>query len=313
MRRVVVDNLKAAITHATLYDPVVQRAYRECAEHYGFLISPCRPRTPEHKGKVESGVHYVARNLLAGRDFADLTDANQRGWRWCRETAGQRVHGTTREAPLARFEAHEREALLPLPPTPYALTTWKRAKLHRDNHVIFDHAFYSAPRRFIGAQLWVRGAETTVTLFHEHAIVAVHPRAAGPGERRTIADHLPPTKVEGLLTTPALCLRRALDIGPATATLIGRVLGDRPLDRQRTAVAVLRLAHKYAPRRLEAACARALRFDDLGYATIKRILVEGLDQQPVPLPTPPTGPTATPQFARAWTDFFGEEGGAHVA
>ena len=48
VRRVVVDNLKAAITHATLYDPVVQRAYRECAEHYGFLISPCRPRMPEH-------------------------------------------------------------------------------------------------------------------------------------------------------------------------------------------------------------------------------------------------------------------------
>lgn len=66
VRRVVVDNLKAAITHATQYDPVVQRAYRECAEHYGFLISPCRPRTPEHKGKVESGVHYVARNSSRG-------------------------------------------------------------------------------------------------------------------------------------------------------------------------------------------------------------------------------------------------------
>jgi transposase len=32
-RRVVVDNLKAAIVRAVLYDPVVQRAYRECAEH----------------------------------------------------------------------------------------------------------------------------------------------------------------------------------------------------------------------------------------------------------------------------------------
>ena len=78
-------------------------------------------------------------------------------------------------------------------------------------------------------------------------------------------------------------------------------------------MAVLRRAHTFAPRRLEAACARALRFDDLGYATIKRILVEGLDQQPVPRTTPPIGPTSTPQFARAWTDFFGEEGGAHVA
>jgi transposase len=52
-RRIVTDNLKAAIVRAALYDPVVQRAYRECAEHYNFLISPCRPGTPQHKGKVE--------------------------------------------------------------------------------------------------------------------------------------------------------------------------------------------------------------------------------------------------------------------
>jgi transposase len=62
-RRVVLDNLRAAIVHAALHDPEVQRSYREFAEHYGFLIAPCRPRTPEHKGKVEQGgVHYVKRN-----------------------------------------------------------------------------------------------------------------------------------------------------------------------------------------------------------------------------------------------------------
>ena len=37
--RIVLDNLKAAIVNAVLYDPVAQRNYRECAEHYGFLIS----------------------------------------------------------------------------------------------------------------------------------------------------------------------------------------------------------------------------------------------------------------------------------
>jgi transposase len=48
-RRIVLDNLKAAITKACWDDPQVQQTYRECAEHYGFLIAPCRPRTPEHK------------------------------------------------------------------------------------------------------------------------------------------------------------------------------------------------------------------------------------------------------------------------
>ena len=207
VRRVVIDNLKAAITHALVYDPIVQRAYRECAEHYGFLISPCRPRTPEHKGKVEQGgVHYVLRNFVAGREFADLSDANQRVRTWCRETAGQRIHGTTKEQPWVRFTTVEQMLLLPLPPTPYAVARWKQAKLHRDCHVIFDGAFYSAPHRLIGQTLWVRAAETSVTVFQGYEIVAVHPRAAQPGQRFTVTDHLPPTKVEGLLTTPALCL-----------------------------------------------------------------------------------------------------------
>ena len=48
--RLVIDNLKAAIIRACWDDPEAQYSYRECAEHYGFLISPCRPRTPEHKG-----------------------------------------------------------------------------------------------------------------------------------------------------------------------------------------------------------------------------------------------------------------------
>ena len=63
--RVVIDNLKAAIVRACWDDPQVQQSYRECAEHYGFLIAPCRPATPRHKGKVEKGgVHYVKRNFL---------------------------------------------------------------------------------------------------------------------------------------------------------------------------------------------------------------------------------------------------------
>ena len=72
VKRVVLDNLKAGIVKAVVHDQEAQRSYRELAEHYGFLISPCRPHTPHHKGKVESGVRYVKRNALAGRKFKDI-------------------------------------------------------------------------------------------------------------------------------------------------------------------------------------------------------------------------------------------------
>jgi transposase len=304
--RLVIDNLKAAIVRAVLHDPVVQRAYRECAEHYGFLIAPCRPATPQHKGKVEQGgVHYVKRNFLAGRPLRDQVEANAKVLAWCRDTAGRRIHGTTKEPPLERFTRVEQAALQPLPPAPYALTIWKQAKLHPDCHVVFAGSFYSAPHRLIGRTLWVRAAETTVTLFHDHEAVASHARALRPGERHTHPDHLPPDKVVALMATPAWCLRRAREIGGSTTELIGRLLGERPLDRLRSAQAILRLAHKYGPRRLDAACARALAFEQSGYGVIKRILQQGLDATPVTptlaLPEPPA------QFARPWTDFFARE------
>ena len=305
-RRLVVDNLKAAVVRAAFHEPVVQRAYRECAEHYGFLIAPCRPATPQHKGKVEQGgVHYLKRNFLAGRTLRDRTEANTLVLTWCRATAGQRIHGTTKERPLERFTQVEQATLQPLPAAPYALAIWKRAKLHPDCHVVFQGAFYSAPHRLIGHTLWVRAAETSVVLYHEHAAIASHPRARRPGERLTHPDHLPPAKVVALMATPAWCLRRAAELGPHTSNLISRLLGERPLDRLRSALGILRLAHKYAPRRVEAACARALAFEQCGYGVIKRILEQGLDAV---APAPAVrGPEPPAQFARPWTDFFVRE------
>jgi len=68
-KKVVPDNLKAAIIKACWDEPQAQYSYRECAQHYGFRIAPCRPKTPGHKGKVEQGgVHYVKRNFLGGRE-----------------------------------------------------------------------------------------------------------------------------------------------------------------------------------------------------------------------------------------------------
>src|SRR6516165_3637842 len=101
--RVIIDNPKCAITRACARDPLVQRAYAECAEGYGFKIDPCPPADPAKKGVVEAGVKYVKRNFLPTRTFRDLTDLNEQARRWVMQEAGLRIHGTTREQPLDRF------------------------------------------------------------------------------------------------------------------------------------------------------------------------------------------------------------------
>jgi transposase len=303
-QRVVIDNLKAGITKACWDDPQVQLAYRECAEHYGFLIAPCRPRTPEHKGKVEQGgVHYVKRNFLGGRTPTTLSQANADVLEWCLTTAGQRMHGTTKTQPLARFEQIEQARLQPLPPVPYDLAIWKLATLHRDCYVVFAHAFYSAPFRLIGQQLRVRGGSTEVRIYTEDfQLVATHPRAQQAGERVTHPHHLPPQKLAGLLFAEENCRAAATDIGPATRQVVEALLGAGVIDRRRTTLRLLRLRERYGDERLERACRRALRFDAATYGTIKRILQQELDQEELP-PAAPPAPART--FVRSAGELLG--------
>jgi transposase len=321
-RTIVLDNLKAAILHASVHEPVAQRSYRECAEHYGFRIDPNPPRTPRLKGKVEQGgVHYVKRNFLAGREGTERIDElNQKLRTWILATAGERLHGTTREQPRARFQDTERSVLLPLPAVPYDPASWARLRLYRDCHLTFEHAYYSAPFRLVGQELWVRGGARTVDIYGgDHQLIATHDRAA-PGERRTVLAHLPPEKVPGLVLTRENCQQQAEAIGPATATVVSELLEHRPEDRLRSAGRLVRLGEKVGKERLERACARAHAFGGDDYPTVKRILAANLEENPPPLgeaaveevAAPAVPPTFT--FARSADEYaVGFLGGSELA
>lgn len=301
--RVVIDNLKAGITQACWDDPQVQATYRECAAHYGFRIAPCRPWTPEHKGKVESGVHYVQRNFFGGREPSTLPAANAAVLVWCRTTAGERCHGTTHEAPRTRFEQVEAARLRPLPPTAYEYGVWKLALVHRDCYVTFENAYYSVPFRLVGQQVRVRGGATEVRLYtKDYELVATHTRATQPGARQTHLDHLPPHKVPGLTLTREHAQAQATALGPHTAAVVAALLADPVLERLPLAGRLLRLAERYDPARLEAACGRALDFGDPSYRTVAQILAAGLEGAPAP-PPPPAPPAAT--FRRTATELLG--------
>lgn len=274
--RVIIDNAKCAIVRACLHEPSVQRAYAECAEGYGFRIAPCPPRDPQKKGIVEAGVKYVKRHFVPLRTFRGLADANRQLRRWVLEEAGERCHGTTRQKPLVRFAA-ERDLLIALPEVAPELATWAQVKVHRDAHVQFDKALYSAPFARIGERLWLKATPQSVTLYADHALVATHVRQR-PGGRSTIRDHLPPQAAAFLMRDPQWCLTQALEIGPACHGVIEALFADRVLDNLRAAQGLLRLADKYTVARLEAACARALSYGEPRYRTVKTILAKDLDQ-----------------------------------
>lgn len=277
--RVIIDNAKCAITRACTRDPEVQRAYAECAEGYGFKIDACPPRDPQKKGRVESGVKYIKRNFLPLREFRDLADANRQLHDWILGEAGNRIHGSTHEKPLSRFTT-EKPLLQPLPAQPPEAATWAKVKVHRDAHVQFEKCLYSAPFRLLGQTLWLKATAVTVRIYRDHELIAVHPKLTRPGTRSTADDHMPPEALAWKMRDPKWCLTQAEQVGTACHQLIRRLFSDRVLDNLRAAQGIVGLKKKYGAVRLEAACQRALAYDNPRYRTVKTILEKGLDQHP---------------------------------
>ncbi len=307
-RTVVIDNLKSAVLKASLHDPVVGEAYRHLARHYGFVISICRPRTPRHKGKVENGVHYVKRNFLAGRQFADLQSMNDSVREWAMETAGTRTHGTTKQQPLERFE-HELGALKPLPADAWEPLTACEAKVHRDCHVVVHGAYYSVGAEHIGKKVQIHIGPRLVEIYDYDGInlLATHPVAV-PGERRTRMEHYPSGKRAWMENPPERCLERASSIGPNCRQVAEALLGDKEVDRLRSAQSLLRLAEKHGAARLENACRRAVHFQTPDLRRIRAILDSGADHQALDVGAPaPAAPAANYRFCRTASEFFPKE------
>jgi hypothetical protein len=280
--KVIIDNAKCAIIRACYRDPEVQRSYGEFAKGYGFLISPCPPKDPKKKGRVESGVKYVKNNFVPLRKFRTLADANEQLTRWVLQTAGNRKHGTTFQKPLTMFAQTEKHFLKSLPDVPVEIATWTQVKVHGNCHVQFEKAFYSAPFRLVRQKLWLRATDTTVRLYSKLKLVAVHPRLHRPGQRSTVDEHMPPEALAYKMQDPQWCLKQAEKIGPGCHRLIRSLFSHKVLDNLRAAQGVISLGKKYGLARLEAACIRALHYDNVKYRTVKSILHQGLDQLPLP-------------------------------
>jgi len=305
--RVVLDNLKAGVVKALIIDPILGEAYRELAQHYHFLISPNRPATPRHKGKVENGVNYVKNNFFAGQEFVDIESANRRLKVWIMEIAGVREHGTTHQAPLKLFREVEQSVLQTLPGESFSLQEIRLAKVHSDCHIVVDGSFYSASYSLVGSQVEVHIHEHTLEIYANQVLVRTHVRATHKGQWQTQMEDYPPYKAQYLLKTPQYCRQLADRIGPNTRKVTDLLLADRPLDRLRSVQAILRLAESVGESRLEAACARAVHFGDVHYRRIKDILNAALDRDLLPDQAMPAPKVHEFVFSRSPLEFFRQD------
>ncbi len=278
-RRIVIDNLKACIDLADRFTPRLNRTFLEYAAFRGFLADPARPCHPKDKPLVENHVRYVRERFFKGETFLNLEDVARRALIWSRQVAGTRIHGTTRQAPWNVFEAEEKSALLPLNPERFDPPRWAVCKVHPDHHIRLEHALYSLPTRFVGKSVDVRADRSLVRIYSGAELIKTHPRQAR-GARSTDYNDYPTENAPYAMRYPDYYRKLAFQIGSSTGTFVTRLLeGEFPWSRLRQAQKLLTLAERYGDARLEAACARALRFDLVDVYRLERILQQALEQQ----------------------------------
>lgn len=193
-RILVPDNLKTGVIKNTKNETVLNRSYREMAEHYGTAVIPARPRTPKDKAFVEGSVGVVSTWIIAAlrnRQFSSLAELN--------EAVSERLyefnHKPFQKKEGSRAAAFEEEKpfLLPLPAVPFELAMWKVATVQYSYHISVDKHNYSVPYEYIKQKVDVRLTSHTVEVFFEGNRIASHPRLYGrPNQYSTLETHMPP-------------------------------------------------------------------------------------------------------------------------
>ena len=187
-QELLLDNARALVTEHNVQTREVKfndRFHAFC-RYWGVTPRACAPYRARTKGKDERGVGYVKRNAIAGHGFDSLEALHAHVARWMREIADTRVHGTTGEPPVVRFE-REAAALKPLPAkAPFLQVRELNRRVHTDACIELDTNRYSVPWKLIGESVTVIVAERQVRVLYAGQEVACH--AQSPLRRATVID-----------------------------------------------------------------------------------------------------------------------------
>jgi transposase len=270
--RLIIDNLKAAVSRADWFDPEINPKVAEFCRHYGTVILPTKPAMPRHKGKVEAGVKYVQNNALKGRTFQSLAEQNCFLTDWEKNVADTRIHGTTKQQVGRVFTEVEKPKLLPLPGSLFPIFEEARRCVHPDGHIELARAYYSVPPEYTGHQVWVRWESRLVRVFNTRMeMIAVHARHQ-PGQFATDPAHIHAHKRSLVERGAEWLLDRARLIGWDTGTWAEQMYAQRGPQGLRVLQGLLGLAEKYPCAQLERATRLAAQHGAWRLRDLKRLM-----------------------------------------
>jgi Transposase and inactivated derivatives len=288
-KKIVCDNLKAAVIKAYFEDPQVNLSYYKLAQYYNFLISPNLPATPEHKGGVEKDMDYVKRNFipifkenqkLKGRKIPYYNDACEELKVWNEEVDYKHQIKYVDKTPMELFEI-EKEQLNPLRFVRWDILKWYDVKVGVDWKIQVNKAFYSVPYQYVGKRVRACQNSKTVTVYFNYKVIAKHQNAKKDWERVENTAHGPKNYMSYLKTNSKNIKNWAKSLGNNIYNFCKLLLERTGVDGIRPAKALCSLSKKYGNQRLENACKRALYFKMKSFKEIKNILDKQLEELPL--------------------------------
>jgi len=285
---IVPDNLKAAVIKADRYEPTLNEALSDLANHYGTTIYPTRSRKPRDKSWVENIVRTVYSRVFAplrNETFHSLGELNRAVWQALEKHNNTNFQGEDFNR-RQRFEQQEQQHLSPLPVERYELKQYRNQKVRKNCHIYLreDKHYYSVPYRYISKTVKVITTHQQVSVLHDRQRIAFHKRNYKAYGYTTVKEHLPSHHQFVAEWSPEKFLGWATGIHPDVHAFIKTILESKPYPElaYQSCVGILGMNKKHGRERLIAACQRAAHFQSCTYSTVKRILDKGLEKEPLP-------------------------------
>lgn len=280
---IVPDNLKSAVTKSSKYEPTINEAFADFADHYGTSVLPARVYRPRDKSLVEGMVKIVYNRIytqLSSHTYFTLESLNTS----IREALEQLNNAPFKGRNYSRrqqFEEIEKETLQPLPVYRYEFKLQHIVTVMKNGHVCLaaDKHYYSVPYRFIGKKVKLQYTAVGVVIYYKYEQIAVHQRQYRKYHYTTTDEHLASAHRYLSEWTPEKFIEQAKTIDEEVAAYILQVIENKqhPEQAYKSCTGILSLARKVGNTRLTMACRRANNYGVYNYPIIVQILEKKLD------------------------------------
>jgi transposase len=287
-RAIIFDNLKAGVINGSGRSACFHSEFAALCGYFYLQPIACQRRDPESKGIVEGTVRYIKGNALAGRadELIRFEDYLAFAPRWRDQTANVRIHETTRERPIDRYQ-QERSLLRALPAISFDTDEVVPAVVTPHARINFDGNRYSVPPQLVRRPVTVRATRDEVRVLHEGQVLAQHARCYQRRQLIVLPDH----RLAALALrhrSHGCALEQEFDALGPEARLFHLGLRSQPV---KTGVHLRRLrnlARLYGAAELLGAVSRAIELATYDAAYVENLLLAERRRRQLPTPTLPT-------------------------